>query len=75
MKDRVLELNASDERGIEVCMQHKTDKKTYYTKLKQNITDCMRIEMNITGTFPSDKLPIFFLKPNLDPQTLVFILR
>jgi hypothetical protein len=23
------------------------------------------IEMNITGTLPSDKLPIFFLKPNL----------
>jgi hypothetical protein len=22
------------------------------------------IEMNITGTLPSDKLPIFFLKPN-----------
>jgi hypothetical protein len=29
------------------------------------------IEMNITGTLSSDKLPIFFLNPNLDPQALV----
>ena len=29
------------------------------------------IEMNITGTLPSDKLPIFFLKPNLHPLTRV----
>ena len=28
--------------------------------------------MNITVTLPSDKLPIFSLKPNLDPQTRVF---
>jgi hypothetical protein len=33
----------------------------------------LTIEMNITGTLPSDTLPIFFLKPNLDPQTRVFI--
>jgi hypothetical protein len=27
------------------------------------------IEMNITATLPLDKRPIFFLKPNIDPQT------
>jgi hypothetical protein len=26
------------------------------------------IEINVTGKLPSDKLSIFFLKQNLDPQ-------
>ena len=31
------------------------------------------IEMNISGTLPSDKLPIFFLKPNLDQRVYIMI--
>ena len=37
---------------------------SYPEYARSQVWSCPAIEMNITGTLPSDKLPIFFLKPN-----------